>query len=271
MFWCILVKLLRFTMFNKIMDKEIYEKITKRKQFSQLRKIDVELAWEHFENKQLSLEEKIKSTRNLLGKSFVMFTSKRFLKDKVFEADWILKRHSSTSERFDHYSEIYSRIFSRLKGNFTVFDLGAGVNAFSVKYLPPKTKYIGVESIGQLSKISKIYFKENKLNNMESYHLSLFELDKIISLIKKNKNNLVFLFKVLDSLEFLKKGYSKFLLKELSPYVDFFVISFAMKSLVKKRDFKVDRRWILDAFPKEFVLLDQFEIANEKYFIFSKK
>ena len=76
------------------MDGEIYKKIIKRKQFSQLRKIDVELAWKHFEKRQTSLGHRIKLTRDLLGKTFTMFTSKRFLKSKIFDADWLLKRHS---------------------------------------------------------------------------------------------------------------------------------------------------------------------------------
>ena len=51
------------------MDEDIYSKIIKRKQFSQLKKIDVEIAWKSFEKRQVSEEEKIKLTRDLLGRS----------------------------------------------------------------------------------------------------------------------------------------------------------------------------------------------------------
>ena len=254
------------------MDTEIYNKITKRKQFSQLRKIDVELAWKHFEKRQTILEEKIKLTRNLLGKTFVMFTSKRFLKSKVFEADWILKRHSSTSERFNFYPEIYSRIFSKINKKCTIFDLGAGVNGFSYDYLPKNSSYVGVESLGQLVELMNLYFKEKKLKRAKTFHFSLFELNQIKKLIKLSKGNkIVFLFKVLDSLEMLEKDYSKKFLEEITNIVDVVVVSFATRSLIKREKFKVNRKWILEFISKNFKLINEFEIGNEKYVIFSKR
>ena len=254
------------------MDTEIYEKITKRKQFSQLRKVDVEKAWKHFEKRQTTVEEKVKLTRNLLGKAFAMFTKKRFLKLKVFDADWILKRHSSTSERFNFYSEIYLKLFSRIRENFSIFDLGSGVNGFSHNYFPKKISYFGIESIGQLVDSTNLYFKSNKIQNSKAIHLSLFELSKIKELIKKQKGKkVVFLFKVLDSLEMLEKNYSKILLKEITGYVDVLVVSFATQSLFKKTKFKVNRNWILNFIKENFHLIEEFEFGDEKYVVFSKK
>ena len=254
------------------MDTEIYNKITKRKQFSQLCKIDVEMAWKHFENRQTSTEDKIKLTRNLLGKSFAMFTSKRFLKSKFFEAEWILKRHSSTSERFEFYPEIYSKIFLRIKEKAIVFDLGAGVNGFSYSYFPKGFSYVGIESLGQLVKSMNLYFEKKKFKNAKAMHFSLFELQKIKKLIKKEKGKkIIFLFKVLDSLEMLEKGYSKIFLEEIVNLADKVAISFATRSLIKKTKFKVNRKWLFNLISLKFKLIDQFEIGNEKYIIFSKK
>lgn len=254
------------------MDEEIYEKITKRKQFSQLREIDVEIAWKHFEKRQTTLEEKIKLTRDLLRKTFTMFGSKQFLKIKPFDAGWVLKKHLSTKDRFEFYSKIYSKIFSKLKNKATLFDLGAGVNGFSYQYLPKKTSYVGIESVGQLVDLTNLYFKTNKIVEGKMVHLSLFELKEIKELIKKTKGpKIVFLLKVLDSLEILERDYSKVFLKEIGGLVDKIVISFATKSLFKKTKFKVNRTWILNFIMENFHLIEEFETGDEKYIVFSKK
>ena len=52
------------------MDKKIFEKIITKKEFSKLPEIDVEKAFEHFERRQVSDEEKIRLTRDLLRKVF---------------------------------------------------------------------------------------------------------------------------------------------------------------------------------------------------------
>jgi hypothetical protein len=253
------------------MDEDIYSKIIKRKQFSQLKKIDVEIAWKSFEKRQVSEEEKIKLTRDLLGRSQIMFTSKRFLKSKLFEEDWILKRHVSTSERYNFYDELYSRIFGKSKEKSTVFDLGAGINGFSYKFLPSKIKYFAIESIGQLVEIQNKYF-ESRSFNAKAIHESLFDLDKITKIILKEKGRKVmFLFKVIDSLEILEKNYSKKLLLKLIPLVDKVVVSFATRSLVKKSKFKATRNWIYYFIEENFQIIDDFELGNERYISFRKE
>lgn len=254
------------------MDNETYNKIIKRKQFSQLRKIDVELAWKHFENKQTSLNHKIKLTRNLLGKSLTMFTSNRFFKSKLFKAEEVLKKHLSTKERFEYYGKIYEKIFCGMKGKISVCDFGAGLNGFSYSFFPKNVSYFGFESIGQLVNLMNLYFNKNKYTGAKTIHMSLFELSNIKKLIKNvNGKKIVFLFKVLDSLEMIEKNYSKKLLKEIVPLVDKIVVSFATKSLLRKNLFFAKRNWILDFIKENFLLIEEFEFADEKYVIFSKK
>jgi len=244
--------------------------INERKQFSKLKKRDVEKAWNHFEKRETSNEEKVKLTRDLLGRSQIMFTSKRFLKSKLFEPEWILKRHSSTMERFDFYPELYSRIFEEPNKKYVVFDLGAGVNGFSYQYLPKSPKYIAVESIGQLAEIQNIYFESKKIN-AKVIHESLFNLKAMKKILSKEKGEkILFLFKVIDSLEMLEKNFSKKFLKELVPLANKIIVSFATRSLVGKTKFKVNRNWFL-SFAKEFFkILDDFEIGNERYLVFKK-
>ncbi len=92
------------------MDKAIYEQIIKKKEFSQLPREDVRRAFAVFEKRQVSEEEKIRLTRDLLRKVFSVFTSKKLLKMRDYDSDWILKKHFSTKERLDFYEQLYQRI-----------------------------------------------------------------------------------------------------------------------------------------------------------------
>lgn len=280
------------------MKKEIYNKITQKKEFSKLREIDVELAFGKFDKKEFSDLEKIKLTRALLRKVFSAFTSQKLLSLRKKDPEWFLKKHLSTRERFPYYEELYQRI---LKGYQTVsvIDLGSGINGFSYEYMIdaihssanspdtlPVINYIAIDSIGQFMDLMNNYFKNNKLKGNVA-HLSLFELNEIKNLIKKIKRQkskilatssrsqskpiIVFLFKVIDSLEMIQKDYSKKLLLELFPLVDKIVISFATRSMVKGTKFKVQRNWILNFIKERFEILDDFELGNERYLIIEKR
>ncbi len=191
------------------MDKqELIEKIIQKKEFSQLPRKDVEMAFEKFDNEKYGDEEKVKLTRKLLREVFSAFASQKLLKlkDKGFE--WVLKKHVSTRERFPYYEEIYKRIFQgesarppaqkvQSPTQPTIFDLGAGINGFSYEYLVasvlpthPKAKslarpkYIAIEAMGQLVELMNNYFEKEELN-ARAIQMSLFELEKLKELIGK--------------------------------------------------------------------------------------
>ncbi len=255
------------------MDKqELIRQITLKKEFSQLPKKDVELAFSKFEKRQVSEEEKIRLTRELLHKVFSSFTSLKLLSLKNKDEEWILRKHLSTRERLPYYSEIYKRLLFEYKNKkISIIDLGAGINGFSYKYFPEKISYMGVESIGQLVEQMNNYFEKEKING-KAIHESLFELEKIKKIITETKKpRIIFLFKVLDSLEMLERDYSKIFLKEIVPLVDRVVVSFATKSMTGKQKFKVKRYWILNFIKDNFEILDDFEIGGERYISFKKK
>jgi c-di-AMP phosphodiesterase-like protein len=115
------------------------------------------------------------------------------------------------------------------------------------------------------------FFKKEKIKG-KAIHLSLFELEKVINIIKKTKKpRIVLLFKTIDSLEMLKKDYSKKLISEISPFVDKIVISFATESMIKREKFKVKRKWLVDFIKGNFQILNDFEINGERYIVFSEK
>lgn len=247
--------------------KELIKKITEKKEFSNLPKKDVELVLDKLNKKEYIDQEKIKQTRDLLRKVFSAFTSQKLLSPKDKNPEWILKKHISTKERFQFYKEVYNKLLKKEK---IIFDLGAGVNGFSYKYFPYKTKYIGVEAVGQLTDLMNTYFKKEKIN-AKAIHESLFNLEKIKSIIKKEsekENKIIFLFKTLDSLEMVERNYSKKLLQELTPLANKIVVSFATKSLIAKKKFKVNRNWIINFIKEKFNIIEDFEIGGERYIVF---
>jgi len=251
------------------MRKEIYQQIVKKKDFSQLPKKDVERAYKNFEKRQVSDEEKIRLTRDLLRKVFSAFVSKKILSLKNKDIEWILRKHISTRERLPYYKKLYSKLLKDFN-EVSVIDLGAGINGFSYNFFKNNVSYIGVEAVGQLVELMNYYFKKKKLK-AKSIHLSLFDIGALKKIIQKTKKpRMVFLFKTLDSLEMLEKDYSKKLLKEIAPLVDRIVISFATQSLIKKTRFKVKRTWIINFIKENFNLLNDFELGGERYIIFSK-
>jgi hypothetical protein len=248
--------------------KEIISKIMEKKEFSKLPKKDVAKVFELFDKEGLVLEDKIKQTRDLLRKMYVVFVSTKLLNKKNESPEWFLKKHISTKERFGYYKELYSRI---LKPGDTIYDLGAGVNGLSFSYFPKHTRYVGVEAVGQLVELMNFYFKTRGLD-AEAIHESLFNLDKIKILLKKRAGTkIIFLFKVLDSLEMLEKNYSKKFLLKVMPLVDKIVVSYATESLVSRKKFFSNRKWLRDFIEEEFKILDSFDLGGEKYIVFSNK
>ncbi len=252
--------------------QEIFNKIVEKKDFSKLPKKDIEKAFEYFEKRECSDYEKIKLTRDLLRKVFSAFASKKIFSLKDKPPEWILRKHISTRERIPYYTQIYKRIFRDIREkDIVIFDLGAGINGFSYGYFPKKIKYVGIESIGQLVDLMNYFFK-NKNFEAKAIQESLFELDKIENYIKEEKGyKIIFLFKVIDSLEMLEKNYSKKLIERLSQICDRFVISYSTRSLIKKEKFKARRIWIKKFIEERYKILDEFEFSGEKYIVFKSK
>jgi len=153
----------------------------------------------------------------------------------------------------------------------SVIDLGAGINGFSYNYFESKKiNYIGVEAMGQLVELMNFYFEKEKVP-AKAIQESLFELEKIKRIISKQKKpRVVFLLKVIDSLEMLEKNYSKKLLLELKNSAERFVVSFAVKSMGRRSKFKTNRDWIVKFIHENFRIIDDFEIGGERYLVFSK-
>jgi len=256
--------------------QELIKKIVEKKEFSDLPEKDVIISLEKFYKPENPDYENVKITRNFLRKIYSSFTSRKLLNPKEKEANWVLMKHKSTKERYNFYEEIYFRIFKEYNKDqsLSIIDLGCGVNGFSfdfIKKINSKIKYIGVEAIGQLVKLTNFFFKKNKFLG-DVFHISLFEEEKICDLIRMQKSpRVVFMFKVIDSLESMQRNYSKELIGKILPFSDKIVLSFATKSLGSRRNFGAQRNWIVKFLEENYTILDDFEFGGERYIVFKHK
>lgn len=261
------------------MDKqEMISKITEKKEFSQLPKKDVEKVFEKFEKRQTSDEEKIKLSRDLMRKVYSVFSSSKLMNKKILDkksSEEILKKHISTRERFNFYSEIYEKLLKDFGGKeISILDLGAGINGLSYGFFPHnlKVNYVCVEAVGQLVDLVNYYFEKNKIKKAGAIRESLFDLGKIKKIISKTKKpRVIFLFKVIDSLEMMERNYSKIFLKEIVPLADEVVVSFATRSLVLRKRFRVKRFWFENFVKDNFEIIDDSVLGNERYISFRKR
>ncbi len=255
--------------------KEIIDKIMLKKEFSDLPRKDVELVYSQFDKKDLLVEEKIKKTRDLLRKMYTAFVSGRLLTIKDKDSAWFLKKHISTKERMGFYEDVYKKCLIGMKKGCTIIDFGCGINGFSYEYFNKigfDAKYLGIEPVGQLVDLQNNYFKKNKIFDANCVKASLFDLEKVKKIISETKSSrIAFFFKILDSLEMLKRDYSKKVLLELMPFFERGVVSWATKSLVSKKKFHVERKWLKDFLQKEFFIINEFDFGVEHYVLFSKK
>ncbi len=260
---------------KELTKKEMIEKIMEKKEFSKLPKKDVLTVFDEFDLEEFSQEEKIKFTREKLMKMYTVFASIKLMGNKDKDPSYFLKKHLSTKERFDYYPGLYSRIFRDYseKEKIGVYDFGAGVNGLSYDYFPFSVEYVGIEAVGQLVDLMNYYFKTRGLNGW-AIRESLFDLEKIKKILKQgneDEKKIVFLFKTLDSLEMLKRDYSKEFLREIVPLVDEVVVSWATKTLRKGVKIFATKKWLFEFIEENFEILDDFEFGTEKYVRFRKR
>jgi len=242
----------------------LINEIKKKKEFSEIPDSIVKKILQMKKVRGLEGKSKVKEARAILRKLFSAFLTKKMLTGKIKDEE-ILSRHVST--KFRDYNKLYSRILDNEK---SLIDLGSGVNGFSYKYLRKKVKYVGVEGVGQIVKLTNNYFKKNKVNG-KVIHEDLLNIKKILKIIKETeKPRIVFMFNIIDGLALIDKEKAKEMVRGVVGVVDKVVLSFPVRSLGKRKEFKVKRYWLI-SFLERFKILDKFEMGGEKFVVLKKK
>ena len=240
------------------LDNKIFK--IKRKRFSGLPDSLIEMALKKAKDDE-------KEAKAILRKYFGVF-----LTNKVLKADdeKILRMHISSKNR--HYKELYKKIFN--KKAKSVIDIGCGVNGFSYSILfeeAGRINYVGIEAIKQLvDKMNKFF--DSRGYCAKAIWGDVFDFDKIKKIVKNSeKPAVIFMFNLIDALEFFAKDSSQKLINEISHDSDRIVLSFSLKSLSGKKRFEAQRKWIIHFIEDNFEILDDFEISGERFLIFKNK
>ncbi len=170
----------------------------------------------------------------------------------------ILMTHRSTKERLNHYSEIYGKIFSITGKPKHILDLAAGLNPLSLIFTDLKDiKCTAVELTDEDCSFLNHYFKIMKIDGT-TLKMNLLVENKF------PKADICFMFKLLDSLETMRKNISKDLISSID--AKFIVISFPTRTLSGKPLSAKRLGW----FRKLVDIHEEFEVQNEIFFVVKK-
>ena len=211
----------------------------------------------------------VKETRAILRKFFGVFLTNKVLRGKD---GGVLKSHISSKGR--DYDVFYDELFENFYDVVSVVDLGCGGNGFSYGFLKEKfgnVNYLGIEAAGQLVENMNEYFKDSNFKNAQAIWLDLFEKEKVLELIAKQKGpKVIMMLQVIDALENLKNDYSKEFLLGLRGNLskdDAVVISMPLKSISGRKKFEARRTWLINFLKENFEIKKEKEIGNEKIII----
>jgi 16S rRNA (guanine(1405)-N(7))-methyltransferase len=182
----------------------------------------------------------------------------------------LLKTHRSSKERLRYHEEIYDKIaqITNIKPQL-ILDLACGYNPFSYFFLKESFQCSPDYICCDLSSKDIILFNkffQNAGIKGESFYC---DLTSDISIPKKVKADICFLFKTLDSLESASKNSSDRILKEIN--TKYFIVSFPTKSIGgNKQILKSKRAWFYKLLDRLSYTYEEFSIHNELFFVIKK-
>jgi len=183
----------------------------------------------------------------------------------------MLETNSSTKERVEIYSDIYTNIFELTGIPNSILDLGGGINPVSFYYmgLDNKTNYYAYDINEKDKDFLNEFFKIESINGKAD----TINLRRIESIKRLPSSDICFMFKVLDVLE--KKGhkYSEELIKALFEYnkCRFIVVSFATKTITGKSMNYPYRGWIERMLQRVGFNFEILKFENEIFYVISSK
>ena len=174
-----------------------------------------------------------------------------------------LEEHISSKERLEFYPRIYKEIFAITGKPKTILDLGCGLNPLSYKELGCKPKYYASELSNEDCNTIKEFFKENKIKG------DVFAFD----LLKEDystlpKVDVCFLFKVLESLEAIKRNISIEILKSIPS--KWIIVSFSKKTITGRPIKKKGRSWLRRMLNELNYSYEIRDIGEEIFYIIKK-
>ena len=179
----------------------------------------------------------------------------------------LLKTHRSTRERMGYHKKLYKKIFSITGKPDSLLDIGCGINplTFSFMGLGKDITYIAAEFSQKDIDFLNIFFRKNKMKESKAVKIDLL---KDYAKLKKYTADVCFVFKVLDSLEVVKKNISYKILDAITS--DFIIVSFPLKSIARKEMRLQRRNWLEKAASRLGFTIDYFSVGQELFYVLER-
>lgn len=176
----------------------------------------------------------------------------------------LLKKHKSSLERINDYEKIYSRIFKITGKPKSILDLGCGLNPLSFVFMNlDKVDYSAFELSSKDTSFLNEYFKIMKKFGLNGKAFSC----NLINVKELPKADVVFMFKLIDTLEDLKKNVSYELIDQIK--AKHLIVSFSTKSICGKNKLP-ERGWFLKLLRVKKLEYECFETDNELFYVIKK-
>ncbi len=178
----------------------------------------------------------------------------------------LLVLHQSSKERIDHYDAIYKKIFSITGRPKSVLDLGCGANPYSYPYLGCAPVYVAMDLPSDDLKDLVAFFRMEGIDG-EAMAVDLVkDYGKLGSLLGENPVDVIFLFKVLDSLEAVKRNISGKIIDALR--ARWIVVSFPLVSIGGGKAIRNERRaWFEKLLARKGLAYETFSVVNETFYV----
>jgi len=181
----------------------------------------------------------------------------------------LLLLHQSSKERAPRYLEVYRRIFAVTNIPTTILDLGCGANPYSYTFLRCRPRYVAIDLPSDaLADIAEFFRIEGIKGEVIGIDL-VKEYEKLTPLSRENNVDVVFLFKVLDSLESVKRNISGKVLDTL--VAKWVVVSFPTVSLGGRKHIREGRRaWFERLLAQQDLSYEKFTVGDEVFYVVRK-
>jgi len=269
---------------NKKIIDDIIKKIKENKKYRSISNSVIEKEIEIYSKKNILNEDKetIKQIRSNLHKSYSSFQTRKKLKSKKLLEELkekinnkksieeiskeLLSITLSTKERLDSYSTIYEKIFSEIKKPKTIIDLGSGLNPISILLTNLKNiDYFSYDIDEEDFKLLNDFFQIIKSQGING-KASILDLRDFQNVSKLPEADIILLFKVLDILDKDDHKTSEEIIKILIKKSKLIVVSFATKTLTRKKMNFPNRKWFELMLQRLNIKYHSFQTENEIFY-----
>lgn len=176
----------------------------------------------------------------------------------------ILKTHTSTKERLQNYPQLYKKLFARTGIPKTVLDISCGLNPFSYPWMGCAPTYIATEITKEDCVLINEYFGLIGIDGKVMQLDLVSEREKLSHVAA----DVCFLWKVLDTMEYLERNISQKILPII--HMPWIIVSFSTKTLSGKPMKKKQRLWFEKICTENKWDFDIEEFENELFYVVRK-